>query len=380
MVSTGSIIETGVDKLVNLVNARGRIAASDAAKELGVSSTVVMEWADFLEEEGIINIEYKFTKPYLVARKLGKKDIQGKEKEFTGKKDVFIRKAEVSISFLKRESERLKSLKDEFEKIKQSIGLDIGSIKNELEELKNYEHLKINLDKQIEDQKTSSMERLQEISRQILGEKKKYQEIITEIKKEEEMLKRDQIRAKTLEESEKLINERLENLKLFINNVESKTKSEVESVKISESNIQKLLLMTENAKIKIEKEKNMVDPLVKKSTEQAEKIKNLQAIIIQKIISKEKKLKGAKEASIKMRNFFKKKLGVLGLVETINKDNNLLQNEFIEIIKKARSFELSSKSADVGDQIIDLEKKFKEIDSKKKTFEKDLKQLSSFFK
>ena len=49
MEMTHSIIETGVDKLVNIINSRGRIASFDAAKELGVSNTVVMEWADFLE-------------------------------------------------------------------------------------------------------------------------------------------------------------------------------------------------------------------------------------------------------------------------------------------------------------------------------------------
>jgi len=73
MALMSSMIETGVDKLVNIVNTRGKIAAQDAAKELGVSTTIVLEWADFLEEEGIISIDYKFTKPFLVARKLGKK-------------------------------------------------------------------------------------------------------------------------------------------------------------------------------------------------------------------------------------------------------------------------------------------------------------------
>src|SRR3989338_7836244 len=112
---TDSIIETGVDKLVNLINEKGRISSFDAAKDLGVSNTVVMEWADFLEEEGIISIEYKFTKPFLIPRKLGKKEVQEKAKEFSGKKDVFVRKAEVSLSFLEKESGKLKTLKDEFD-------------------------------------------------------------------------------------------------------------------------------------------------------------------------------------------------------------------------------------------------------------------------
>ena len=65
-----SIIETGVDKLVSLVNTNGRVSSPDAASKLGVGTNVIMEWADFLEEEGIISIEYKFTKPFLIARKI----------------------------------------------------------------------------------------------------------------------------------------------------------------------------------------------------------------------------------------------------------------------------------------------------------------------
>ena len=75
-----SIIETGVDKLVNLIKERGRVALQDAAKELGVSTTVIQEWVDFLEEEGIISVEYKLTKPYLVDRKLTKKEVEAKAK------------------------------------------------------------------------------------------------------------------------------------------------------------------------------------------------------------------------------------------------------------------------------------------------------------
>lgn len=70
----GSIIETGIDKLVNLVKERGRISLEDAAKELRQSTTVVQEWVDFLEDEGIISVEYKLTKPYLVERKLFDKE------------------------------------------------------------------------------------------------------------------------------------------------------------------------------------------------------------------------------------------------------------------------------------------------------------------
>ena len=376
----GSIIETGVDKLVKLVNTKGRIAASDAAKELGVGMSVIMEWTDFLEEEGIINIEYKFTQPYLVARKIAKKDVQEKAKEFSGKKEVFIRKAEVSLSFINRESNKLKTLKEEFDKIKRDLGFDIGNIKNELQELTKYEQLKIDLDKQMEDQKRSSVDKLQEITKQVLREKKKYQYILTEIKKEEEVLERDKVEANSIEESQKLIKDRLNSLKKIIEKVENRVTTEEESVKISENSIQKLVAMAENLKVRVEEEKGLIEPLVEQSTSQAEKIKELQAAIIKKIESKEKKLKGAKSASKKMKEFFKKKLGVMSFIEKVNKDTNDLQNELIALIKKARSFQLSSSSANLGSQIEGLEKKFKEVDTKKNLFERELKKINTFFR
>ena len=91
MAVINSIIETGVDRLVKLVKERGKIAIKDAAKQLGVGSTVIEEWVDFLEDEGIISVEHSLTKSYLVGRKLSKKEVAVKAKEFSGKKDVFVK-------------------------------------------------------------------------------------------------------------------------------------------------------------------------------------------------------------------------------------------------------------------------------------------------
>jgi hypothetical protein len=375
-----SIIETGVDKLVNLVNAKERITSFDAAKELGVGISTVMEWADFLEEEGVIKIEYKFTKPFLVSRKIAKKDVQVKAKEFTGKKDVFVRKAEVSLSFLNRESDKLKTLKVEFDKIKKDLGLDMDSIKNELKDLNRYEQLKVKLDKQIGDQKIAAVDKLQDITNQILIEKQKYENVLTGIKEEEEILEKDKVEANSLEESEKFIKEKLDNLKKVIERIDNRVKTEEESVNVSESNVQKLIVMADNLKARVEKELGLITPLVQQSKEQTEKIKDLQGTIIKKIQSKEKKLKSASTASKKLDTFFKKKLGVMDFIEKVNKDRNDLQNELIGLIKKAKSFQLSSNSADMGNQILDLEKKFREVDNKKKLFEEELKKMNVFFK
>src|SRR3989338_2582746 len=152
---TTSIIETGVDKLVNLIKERGKISIPDAAKQLGTSTQVVGEWADFLEEEGIISIQHTLTKPYLVERKLTKKEVESKAKEFEGKKDVFVRKAEVTVNFLEKEAGKLKDVKTEFDKIRKGLGFDLGEVRKELDELHKYEQLKISFDKKVQEQKES---------------------------------------------------------------------------------------------------------------------------------------------------------------------------------------------------------------------------------
>ena len=110
------LLETGVDKLVRLIKEKKRISVSQAAKELGVSQVVVEEWADFLEEDDIISMDYKFATPWLVDKKLKKEEVVKKVKEFHGKKDVIVRKSESLLSSLDKEGEDITKIRNEFKK------------------------------------------------------------------------------------------------------------------------------------------------------------------------------------------------------------------------------------------------------------------------
>ena len=57
-----------------------------------------------------------------------------------------------------------------------------------------------------------------------------------------------------------------------------------------------------------------------------------------------------------------------------------LAESLIDLIRKAKSFQLSAKRGDLGKQMIELEKKFSEVDKKKTDFQAELKELTSFFK
>ena len=375
-----NIIETGVDKLVNIINQRGKISSFDAAKELGVSNTVVMEWADFLEEEGIISIDYKLTKQFLISRKMTKKEVEEKAKEFTGKKDNFIRKAEVSLNFLENEASKLNSIKEEFDKIKKELGFDVTDLKKELAELTKYEQLKIDLDRQIEEQKSDSVNKIEEITGQFLREKNKYDQVLREVKNEKKQLEAEKMEANSLEEAERFVKSKVENLKEVIKKIESKMQEEEQNLVFSQKNIQRMNMMADSIRAKIQRERLVLEPLLQKSIEQGAKIKELQNRVVEKIADKQKKLKGAKIVSKRLEEIFKKKANVLNLIERINKDRNELQNNLVALLKKAKSFQLSARGKDVGKEMMELERKFSEVDKKKGTFESELKKLTSFFK
>lgn len=380
MAIESSVIETGVDKLVNIVKERGRIALTDAAKELGVSTTVIQEWMDFLEEEGIISVEYKLTKPYLVERKLTKKEVEEKSKEFANKKEVFVRKAEVNLSFLEKQAEDLKKIKDEFDKLKNELGLELDTVREDLGELEHYQQLREELQKQVEEQKNEAKIKMEDLTKQISREQKRYQELISDIKNERVELSREKAEANSIEESEKILNKKLAELKNMIGLIDKKISEEDSAIKNSELHISSLSNLIEEIKAHVEEEKSAIDPLIEKTREQERKMLELQNNIVKKISQKQKNVSNIKEITKKVNIFFEKKLAVVNLIDKINKDRDELEKSLVELIKKAKSFQLSAKSGDVGKEMSNIEKKFNEVDKKKSIFEEELKKLASFSK
>lgn len=62
---TDDVIKTGVDQLISFLQGQDKVLLPDAASALGLDVETLQSWVDFLVEEGIIGIEYKFTKPYI---------------------------------------------------------------------------------------------------------------------------------------------------------------------------------------------------------------------------------------------------------------------------------------------------------------------------
>ena len=77
-----SIIRTVADELFELVKKRSRISVEEASKQLKIPIATIQALVDFLIEEKVFGIEYKFTTPYIYLYKEGVKQAKGKEKSF----------------------------------------------------------------------------------------------------------------------------------------------------------------------------------------------------------------------------------------------------------------------------------------------------------
>jgi len=59
------MLRTDVDEFLDLIIQKERITLAEAAKLLNIPQTTIQAWTDFLVEEKIVGIEYKFTTPYV---------------------------------------------------------------------------------------------------------------------------------------------------------------------------------------------------------------------------------------------------------------------------------------------------------------------------
>lgn len=378
------LLKTGVDKLVSLIKEKKRISVPQAAKELGVSQIVVEEWADFLEEEGIISIDYKFATPWLIEKKLKKEEIEKKVKEFHGKKEIILRRSESLLSFLDKEGEDIAKIRNEFKNIREDIHAELGNVKKELNELERYEELKNKVDNQIKTQDKIFADKIKGMDEQIIRAQKKYSELLKEIGSEEKIIKTERLKTDSIRKSEEALKQKIKKIECTIDKVKQKVKSEDIYIEGLESHIRRLKELAENTRETINLQKKKIMPLAKESREYEKKVIQSQKEILKKVFEKSKAIKKdiyeSKRLSDRFKKFFEKRMETANLIEKINSDRNNLRKELNRFIAKAKAFGISSQSADIQKQIDVMEKKFKELDQKKNFFEKEIKKLCSLIK
>ncbi|MBW2990920.1 hypothetical protein KY348_04395 [Candidatus Woesearchaeota archaeon] len=374
-------IETGVDKLVNLINRRKKITTTEAANELGVSVPVIQEWADFLEDEGLITIDFKLSRTYLCERKLSKKEVEKKARVYSSKKDAFTRKVDTALKSLQRESEGFKKIKEEFAKLRDTIGSDLEQVKEELQELKHYEDLKKNIDKDIIQQKLDYQEMLKSVRQQIAEQKKKYEKYIEEIGVEKGQIEEAMVELGFLEKRESNLKKRLDALKEIIKSLENKIVQQKGIVKGSvdkaKTNLKQAQTLQKDIAFRMRSE---LEPIIKVTEDKEKKVLALQDSLLKKVMARKRKIDKYKlesmQAAEKFKTFFERKAKIQEFINALEKSRADMEKELHALIMKAKSFNLSIKSSDVQNYVKELQKSFKQIENKKNDFTKKLGQLT----
>ena len=119
---------------------------------------------------------------------------------------------------------------------------------------------------------------------------------------------KEKLESQSIEESEKILDKRLTELKNMMGSMEKKVSEENAAIKNSESHIEKMGLLVDEIKQRVEEEKSAIDPLLERSREQEKKVLELQSKIVKKIAQKRKNASSAKDITKKVENFFNKKL------------------------------------------------------------------------
>ncbi len=91
-----AVLRTDADELLELVKKSKKLSVDEAAKKLKIPVSIIQALVDFLVEERIFGIEYKFTTPYIYLYKEGIKEAKGREKSFAKElvtKEQFYEKA-----------------------------------------------------------------------------------------------------------------------------------------------------------------------------------------------------------------------------------------------------------------------------------------------
>ncbi len=377
-----SFIETGVDRLVKLVKEKEKMSVPDAAKQLGVSVSTIEEWVDFLEEEGIISLEYKFATPYIVIRKLSKDEIVTKAKDFQKKKDLFIRKAEDAVNVLENQEAGLDKLKQKFESIKKEFGSEFQDVQNKLKELENFEGLKAKLDKEIADHKLLFMADIEKITKDIGKLKEKYGDIHHDIEEEEKKLSQEKSMTDSLQAAHAQLRQKALEYENVLKQIEEKEKKENSQIEETQSHIKKMIDSARAFKKEIEDKEKAIAGLVGKHKEHSEKVVALQQKIIEEF-AKKKRVIGEEVAQSKkkvdaFRQFFEEKNRLGELISALNADRDILRKDFLDLQKKAKAVNLAEPSQELTQKISEIEKKFKDITERRELFQKKVQELLGF--
>ena len=373
-------IKTGADGLVELVNRVKKIKSKAAAKELGVSLDTLTEWAEFLEQEGRISMQYGFFGVTLHKVQGTKEEVVEAGKKFISEKDVFKRKIDSVISKLSQEEAGFKDIKEEYQKVHKQIKSEIDSVKKDIEELQKFEDLKQNLDKDIENQINTYKKTSDKIKKELEEDENKYNSLLSDIENYVSELDGYNKDLSNLESKKKNITayveegrKKLLDVENELININKKISDVNKSIELKKNEFVKL-----NSDVQDDKKKSVVK-LVNWIEQERVRIQKEQKVLLAdakektKIIN-ESKSKG--DAAFKtFSTYFDKKLKVEKDIENIEKEFDSLTTGLNNLKQRISTFKALSTNKEIKAFKDEIEKQIKKYEKERNSVAKQVDKL-----
>lgn len=126
------LVTTGVDALVRLVKQRGRIELEEASKGLKIPADTIEDWARVLEEEGIIRVQYKLTKIYLVWVTPTEEEVAVEKESFYKEKAELEKEIAEVREKIKPQMEEMETLRSSFAKFYENVYAKLDAMEKKL--------------------------------------------------------------------------------------------------------------------------------------------------------------------------------------------------------------------------------------------------------
>ncbi|MFH1174514.1 MAG: hypothetical protein V1725_05230 [archaeon] len=360
-------ILTGPDKLIELVSKEKKITVDKAAKELGVSVDVIKDWALFLEEEGLITVEYSLSTMFLEERRLSKSEVAKKTKEYLSHKESFIRKVETSLNNLEDSADAISRFRKEFEEVRNGLAQEIEKVKNELLELKQYEDMKHNLDTELDKQRMDYAKKIDDAHRQLGSEEKRFMQLIGDVKNTEGTMTSEEKKVISLEAQEEAIRKRIDEMQGRLKLVRDDLNKERATFKYSEEHLEKLRKVAEEILGSLSRmKKKFIDPLVEAQFDHERKIQAAQDAVLRKARQTQRQLQSGTPVDVSKRfeRFFEKQKELDDILKKMDEERLQLKMEYEQLIKKASVFDSMKSSTSTKDYVKDLENAYEELEKR----------------
>jgi len=363
-------IKTGVDKLVELVSQKKRVNSDEAAKSLGVGKDVIQEWAEFLEEEGIVTLDYSLSKTWISEKKITADVVLSNAKEVSSQKDAFARRIDVAITALEQETTGFEDIRKQFISIQSNIKTEIDTVKEQLGELDRYDLLKKNLDKDVATQRQEYDAVVKEALEKLKIEADKYDELEKAIATERRNLE---------EYSHKI--EELKKMRFDYEHTIATLHQSLKNIDVIMADYRKRF---DDSGRYIQQVRDSLDRLGKEVSEKKgslllKRVDDLKArqdsiVKAQDNMSKEIHSKTGESSSYASMNdkihkgfegFFSKTIDTEKLIKEIEGDKKGMMDDLEALKKKVTAFTLLTSNASIKTQMNDIEGKLKAYEGKR---------------